>query len=297
VPASKLNEVTTSTTILHIRKAPLVLRCWPLLVLLGASMAWSQNPSRKEPIVALNRGGIPTWEIDPKFSKDTFTFVRVRYLASRGGFNVTRENRWEIDYPDAELNLGYRLQQVTSLKVSPDPKAFALTDSEIFDYPFIYIVEPGALQLSDPEVAALRRYLLNGGFLMVDDFWGERDWEVFYHEIKRVFPDRNLEELPLEHQIFHCIFPLKEKPQVPGIHNFYRARGTPSESYEGRDAAEVHYKAIFDDRRRMMAIICHNTDLGDAWEQEGENEEYFRKYAEPKSYPMTINIIYYALTH
>jgi hypothetical protein len=269
-----------------------------VLVLVTASVVVAQNRGRRELSIRPDRTGIPDWENAAKFTQDVFTFVRVRYTASRGGFGgVTRYNRWEIDYPDAELNLSYRLQQMTSLKVHPDPKALELTDKELFDYPFIYIVEPGALEFSEPEVAALRRYLLNGGFLMVDDFWGERDWEIFHHEIKRVFPDRSLEELPVEHAIFNCVFPLKEKPQVPGIHHFYRAHGTPSEAYEGRDAAEVHYKAIFDDKRRMMAIICHNTDLGDGWEREGENEEYFRKYAEPKCYPMTINIVYYALTH
>jgi hypothetical protein len=159
------------------------------------------------------------------------------------------------------------------------------------------MVEPGALEFTQDEVTALRRYLLNGGFLMADDFWGERDWDVFYREIKRAFPDREAEELPADHPIFHCVFPLKEKPQVPGIHHFYRAHGTPYESYERRDAEEVHYKAMFDDKKRMIAIFCHNTDLGDGWEREGENEEYFHKYAEPKSYPMTINIIYYAMTH
>ena len=105
------------------------------------------------------------------------------------------------------------------------------------------------------------------------------------------------EELPVDHKIFSCVFPLKQKPQVPSIHHAVAYRGTPYESYERTDAAEVHYKAIFDDKRRIMAIICHNTDLGDGWEREGEDEWYFHEYGEKKSYPMTINILFYAMTH
>ena len=248
---------------------------------------------RPEPVD--ERAGVPRWEIDPQFSQDLFTFVRVRY-PSWQSFNRVAD-AWLVDYPDSDYNLSFRLQQMTSLKVNPDPKILELTDKELFRFPFIYLIEPGAMDLTNEEIVALRRYLLNGGFLMVDDFWGVREWENFYAQIKRVFPDRELQELAIDHRIFNCVFPLKEKPQVPGIHNFRRFRGTSRESYERDDDPVVHYKALFDDKGRMMAIICHNTDLGDGWEREGEDEEYFHKYAEPKSYPMGINILFYAMTH
>ena len=92
--------------------------------------------------------------------------------------------------------------------MNPEAKHLALTDPELFDYPFIYIVEPGRLIFSDEEVEALRRYLHNGGFLMVDDFWGEEEWYNFYSQIRRVFPNRQPEELPLDHPIFHCVYDL-----------------------------------------------------------------------------------------
>ena len=149
------------------------------------------------------------------------------------------------------------------------------------------------MTLSEPEVTALRRYLLNGGFLMVDDFWGEYEWDNFYREIKRVFPDREPVELPLEHELFHCVYDLKMKPQVPSMH-FWQNTGL---TYERPDAAEVHYRAIFDDKGRMMAIICHNTDIGDAWEREGENETYFHEFSEKWSFPIGVNIVTYAMTH
>ncbi|MGH7199010.1 MAG: DUF4159 domain-containing protein, partial [Planctomycetaceae bacterium] len=165
-----------------------------------------------------------------------------------------------------------------------------------FNHPFIYLIEPGTLEFTEDEVSALRRYLLNGGFLMVDDFWGEAEWDNFYHEIRRVFPDREPLELPLEHPIFHCVYDLTEKPQVPsiGVAQWGRAEGV---TWERADAKQVHYRALFDDQGRMMAIICHNTDLGDGWEREGEDRWYFQEFSEKKSYPMGINIVFYAMTH
>jgi hypothetical protein len=155
------------------------------------------------------------------------------------------------------------------------------------------VIEPGRMTLSDPEVLCLRRYLLNGGFLMVDDFWGVNEWLNFYGEIKRVFPDREPKELSLDHEVFHCVFDLKEKPQIPSIHSWMRYGGTT----ERRDAEQAYYKGIFDDKDRMMVIICHNTDLGDGWEREAEDPEYFHQFSEKSAYPLGINIVVYAMTH
>ncbi len=247
------------------------------------------------------RHGVATWEADATFPSDVFTFVRIRYRSWDGGDGWGRGGRWSIDYPDSDLNFSFRLQQLTSLKVEPDPldKYIELTDDKLFDHPFIYIVEPGALVFTEDEVVALRKYLLNGGFLMVDDFWGEDQWQNFYREIKRVFPDREPEELPLSHPIFHIVYDLKEKPQIPSIGSAMggRSRGITWERGWGGGAREVHYKGIFDDKRRMMAIICHNTDLGDGWEREGEDPWYFHEFSEKSAYPLGINIVFYAMTH
>lgn len=265
-----------------------------ILLCLGVILVNAQRSGRgRRPI--LDRSNVPEWQVDPEFRKDVFTFVRVRY-PSGGGYGRWGGG-WRTDYPDSDLNFSLRLQQVTSLKVDPEGKILELTDKELFDYPFIYIIEPGSMQLTDEEVACLRRYLLNGGFLMVDDFWGEREWENFYNEIKRVFPEREPTELPISHPIFHCVFDLKAKPQMASINHAVSYRGTPYVSYEREDAAEVHYKSLFDDKGRMMAIICHNTDLGDGWEREGEDEWYFREFGEKMAYPMGINIVFYAMTH
>lgn len=267
-----------------------------LLALLAASSA--PQPAAGQ---ADRRAGVPTWEIHPAFRDDVFTFARVRYSSYArgewgGGFGGRRGGRWATDYPDAELNLAFRLQQMTSLRVNPDPVVVELSSREIFDHPFLYIVEAGSLVFQPDEIGNLRAHLLAGGFLMFDDFWGEEEWENVRTEILRVFPDRAIVDLPIEHPIFNCVFELKEKPQVPSIHHAVRYRGTGI-TWERDDAREVHYRAIFDDKGRMMVLICQNTDLGDGWEREGEDEWYFREFAEKRAYPMAINIIFYAMTH
>ena len=245
-----------------------------------------------------DRNGVPDWEVDPAFKKDLFTFVRIRYSSYGGRGYGRRGGDWATDYPDSDLNFSFRLQQLTSLKVDPQPKVLDLTDDALFDYPFIYMIEPGNLHFEEEEVVALRRYLENGGFMMVDDFWGDAEYDNFYDQIKRVFPDAKQEpvELDITHEIFRNVYQLKEKPQVPSIGMAMRGRNSGI-TWERGDAREVHFKAIYDNKDRMMVIICHNTDLGDGWEREGEDEWYFKEFAEKKAYPMGINIIFYAMTH
>jgi hypothetical protein len=241
------------------------------------------------------RGDVPSWEVDSKFVKDTFTFVRIQYDANPD----KRSYGWATDFRDSELNLSLRLQQLTTLKVNPEPIVLRLTDPKLFDYPFIYIIEPGGLLFRPDEVPALRRYLLRGGFLLVDDFWGKDEYDNFYNEIKRVFPDREPEEVPLEHEIFHCVYDLKEKPQLPSIHAAWQGRQTGAiwEYRQDSDTSKPDYRAIYDDAGRIMVFICHNTDLGDGWEREGEDSWYFEEFSVKKAYPMGINIVTYAMTH
>ena len=279
-------------------------RAWSFLIalLLLASLSaiglaqrgnWFRGEIRPEMV---DRNGVPVWNTDEEFKADVFTFARVRYSSYGYG---RRGGNWATDYPDSDLNFSFRLHELTSIETDPYGKILDLTDPAIFDYPFLYMIEPGRMALDDAEVRALRRYCYNGGFLMVDDFWGEEEWFGFYENIKRVFPDREPIELPITHEVFSCVYRLKEKPQVPAYNGnleYWASQGITWEDH-GPGSETVHFKGIFDDHDRMMVIICHNTDIGDGWEREGNSEWYFHNFCENKSYPMGINIVTYALTH
>lgn len=236
----------------------------------------------------------PNWTNAPGFGRDVFTFVRIRRdrdpYKSGGG--------WATDTPDSDLNLSFRLQQMTSIKVDPNGRYLRVTDPELVEYPFIYMVEPGTLTLDDEEVVALRKYLLNGGFLWVDDFWGEMEWEGMAEVLKKVFPDRDFVELPLTHQLYHCVFDITAKGQVPNVRLGVESEFDPEHrTWERPDAREVHHRAILDDKGRIMVFATHNTDNGDGWEREGESDYYFHKFSENISYPLAINVIFYVMTH
>lgn len=272
------------------------------LVVVAVGVGVAQRFGRWDDRNRDDRRGVPMWQNSSQFQHDTFTFVRIQYdtYEGRSGYRRGRwrGGNWRTDFPDSDLNFSFRLQQLTSLKVNPEPIFLRLTDERLCDYPFIYIIEPGRLLFSEPEVRALRSYLLKGGFLMVDDFWGDEQWDNFYLQMKRVFPNREPVELSLDHEIFNCVYRLKEKPQVCSIHSAMRGRewGITWEDHGG-DSQTVHYRGFFDDQGRMMAILCHNTDLGDGWEREGVSEWYFNEFAQNKAYPMGINIVVYAMTH
>lgn len=239
----------------------------------------------------------PTWPVSKELPNDVFTFARLRYNSEHRGWGRRRGGgRWTTDYPDADLNFSYRLQQLTSLQVNPKGAVVDINPEQMRHYPFIYMIEPGNISLTDEEAKVMREYMLNGGFIMVDDFWGEDEWDTFYVAVKQIFPDREPEELPLEHEIFHMVFPLKVKPQIPSV-GFAMAGRSQGITAERPDAQTPHYRAVFDDKKRIVMMICHNTDLGDGWEEEGTDPWYFREFSEKYAYPLGINIVFYALTH
>jgi len=242
-----------------------------------------------------DRSEFPIWRIEPPFQSDVFVFARIKYSSSaqgRGG------KRWDNDFPDSDWNFSYRLQELTSLKVDPNGRVLELTDPDIFNYPFLFMNGVGSLQFSLDEAIALRRHLLNGGFMMVDDFWGETEWDDVKDQMKLVFPNREPVDLPLSHELFHIVYDLKEKPQVPDIRT-WRSTGATFEVNHPLPHGDKlpHFQAYYDDQDRMVALFCHNNDLGDGWEREGAQTDYFERFSVPFSYPMGINIITYAMTH
>lgn len=250
----------------------------------------------------------PNWTNPPGFEKDVFTFVRI--IRARDPNGSPTSGNWITDFPDSDLNLSYRLQQVTSLKVDPDGRVLRLTDPALFNYPWIYMVEPGALLLHDEEVPILRRYLLNGGVLMADDFWGEWQWEGFASQIKRVLPERQYEfqDLHMDHPIFHSVFDIKvpmNQLQTPASHWVEQRRSTeftwetyhPTRDGGQEDCRDMHVRAILDDKGRILVIATHNCDNGDSWEREGEDDFFFHEFSEKRGYPLGINIVFYLMTH
>jgi hypothetical protein len=256
--------------------------------------------------IASHSTGTPNWTNAPGFDKDVFTFVRI--IRDRDPNGSWSAGSWITDFPDSDLNFSFRLQQLTSIKVNPDGRTIRLTDPDLFNYPFIYMVEPGALLLRDEEVPLLRKYFLNGGVLMADDFWGEWQWEGFANQIKRALPEGKWVELPMEHPIFHCVFDIKipkNKLQTPAMPVAVRRHSTDftwedfhrDQNGNQEDCSEMHVRAIFDAKGRIMVIATHNCDNGDAWEREGEDDWFFHNFSEKRGYPLGINIVFYLMTH
>lgn len=247
----------------------------------------------------VDRGSVPTWPLRPGFEKDVFTFARVKYSSSRA---ERSSFAWWTDYPDADLNLSYRLHQLTSVEVNPEPRIVEITDPELFDYPWTFMSGAGNIVLTDEEARTLRKYLLNGGFLMIDDFWGRREWEGVYRAMKEVLPDREPVDLPRSHPLFHCLYNLPDDLplQTPNVRAAVSNRDTGitwEDGHAGGDTQDIHFRAIFDDKGRIMVLICHNTDNGDGWEEEGSDPWYFTEYSEKRVYPLGFNIVFYIMTH
>jgi len=267
-----------------------------------AAGAVAQFRGRRRPIYGtgpVERGNIPSWPVDEKFPKDLFTFARIKYRSigwERSSY------AWFTDYPDADLNLSFRLQQLTALKVNPEPKVLEITDPALFDFPWVFMSGAGNILLDDHEAEILRTYLLHGGFMMVDDFWGQAEWDGVYRAIKKVFPDREPVDLPRSHPIFHCLFDLPDdlSLQTPNIRWAVANRQTGitwEDDHAGGNTRDVHFRALFDNTGRIMVMFCHNTDNGDGWEEESSDPWFFTEFSEKRNYPLALNIILYAMTH
>jgi Domain of unknown function (DUF4159) len=230
---------------------------------------------------------------DPRFASLEWTFARVRYdawtLPPGRRYDIFDEP-WTIDFPAAEQNLSRRVKTVTSIQVH-DPVVITIEDPNLWNYPWIYIVEPGNLRLKEAEVPILREFLLRGGTLTFDDFHGPIEWLNLERELKRVFPDRKIIEFPAEHPIFHCFYDFSSFPQTPGLGSFLQGRTWEKGGYT------AHLRGIEDDAGRAMVLINWNTDMGDGWEWSNASEfPGYVKYT-AQAYRMQINEIIYALTH
>ena len=212
-----------------------------------------------------------------------FQFARAAY----GGWGF---ESWAVDFPKADRQFLIGLRRLTILDAAEREHPVRLDDPELRRTPFLYAVEVGYMSLSEEEVLGLRRYLEAGGFLLVDDFWGTDEWQNFEYEMRRVLPDRRIEEISLDHPVFSSFYEIRELLQVPSIR--VGLRGGPT--WE-RDGYEPHSRGISDDDGRLMVLINWNSDLGDAWEW-AESPYYPLEYS-TFAYQLGINAIVYAMTH
>jgi hypothetical protein len=233
--------------------------------------------------------------------REEFHLARLLYndSAALGGFGFGRfgGGAWTTDAPEAEMHLTQGIRRLTRINTL-DPEKDEVVhpvpfDPSMFEEPFIYGVEVGRWYLDDKEAAQLRDYLLRGGFLMVDDFHGSLQWEGFMESMRRVFPDREVVEIPADHEVFHVLYDLDkqvaDKVQIYGIYALMSGR-----TYE-QDGVEPHWRGIFDDDGRLMVAINFNMDLGDAWEHADTPE-----YPQPLTalaYRFAISYALYAMTH
>jgi hypothetical protein len=249
-------------------------------------------------------GGGRFWRTPPKWATHTdfdgsFNYCRGFYTSSRredGG------SGWDTDYPGSDNNFSVRLAELTLVRVKleasgqPDYVVVRLTDPLLFHCPMLFMEDVGTIQFNDDEVESLRAYLLKGGFLTVDDFWGTSAWEQWAFEIGRVLPPSQypIVDIPNNHPIMHTLYDVKEIEQVSSIQFWTRNGGAVSE--RGSDSPYPTHRGIADKKGRLMVVMTHNTDIPDTWEREGESREYFERFS-PAGYAIGVNTVLYGVTH
>lgn len=235
-----------------------------------------------------------------------FNFIRARYSSSGGwgeayySYEGRLWQRWETDFPQADANFLFRLTELSAVRVNPTPRAVDLDLTELARFPFLYLCDVGWMELAPQELADIREYLGRGGFMWIDDFWGEAEWRNFESLMERVLPGTPWHELASGHALFEVLYPLPEGlPQVPArdffewglTHDAPQAHRQPAWGVE-----RPHARAWFDDRGRLSALATFNTDLGDGFEREAWGQEYFERFSSV-AYAMGTNIVLYNLTH
>lgn len=254
-------------------------------------------PFREYPGVEYNDFPLP-----PDYRvKTEFAFARLMYppaatarfdrSGSRHGGSGWRQgySSWTQDYPRADRHFALAVRRLTRLDIRSVEQPVDLDDGDAYDWPWLYAVRPGEWKLSDSEAEALREYLARGGFFMADDFWGTSEWAVFMESLRRVFPDRQPVDLPNSDAIFHVVYDLDDRYQVPGAWGLYSSR-----PYQN-DGSVPYWRGIYDDKGRLMVAIVVNSDLGDSWEF-ADDPQYPEKYS-ALGIRIGVNYIVYGMTH
>ena len=232
---------------------------------------------------------------DPEEASGRYPFYWTRAIYSGFGRRGSRRGgyggggSWATDFPKGDRQFLVVLQRLVQLNAYDWENAISLADPNLRRFPVVYAVEVGRMDLTEEEVEGLRSYLDAGGFLIVDDFWGQREWDNFEYNIRRVYPDRPIIDIDLDHPIYSAYYDIEEVKQVPAIGR--GVYGPTTECYGCYPAV----RGMYDDEGRLQVIINFNTDLGDAWEW-AENPSYPLEYS-TYAYEMGANMIVYAMSH
>ena len=261
--------------------------------ILAAGAIYAIQPFREYPGVEYSNFPVP-----PDFQEKTeWVFARLMYPPVNryyGGFEFLGDWRqgasnWTMDYPRSDRHFSAALRRLTRVHARSAEQPVNLDDHDVYDYPWLYGVEVGHWNLSDDQAKTFREYLLRGGFFMCDDFHGTIEWEVFTASMQRVFPDRPIVEIPSPDAIFHTIYDLDDRYQVPG------AQFLETHQLWEKDGKIPHWRGIYDDKGRLMVAICFDMDLGDSWEH-ADNPQYPEKFS-ALGIRIGVDYVIYAMTH
>jgi len=264
------------------------LGAWPVFVAGSTPDPAAKSPAVIGRWVMTNEHGEVLFKDDPKYE---FQMARLIYsenpnFARGWGFGPLR---WTTDAPDAEIHLMQGVRRLTRVYAAPEGTAISLDDDDLFNHPFLYGVEVGGWDLSNAEAARLREYLDRGGFLIVDDFHGSWEWQGFMLSMSRVYPDRPVVDIKDSDEVFHVLYDLNERPQIPGLGSVLRGV-----TYE-QDGVTPHWRGVYDDHGRLTVVINWNMDMGDAWEN--ADNPYYPQPLTGIAYRFAINYVLYAMTH
>ena len=232
-----------------------------------------------------------------------FHFIRMEYTDlpqfHRGWGRSSRDGMgsgwWLVDWPAADNHFTIGIERLTRIDTG-DPRHLRLTDPHLFDYPWIYATQTGWWGLTDAEIARLREYLLRGGYLVVDDFWGPEQWEIFRQTMDRVLPGQPIADIDESDTVMHVLYDIEEKDRtfIPGSRHLRRGPGGTVQVYQPEGTMPA-WRAINDYHGRMVVAVNFNTDVGDAWEF--ADVPYYPEPMTALAYRYGINYIVYSMTH
>jgi hypothetical protein len=206
---------------------------------------------------------------------------------------------WSTDYPGSDLNLTLRLSELTTTYVSSWSRGmegiavFRPMDPDLHQCPFLFASDAGTAGFRPEEVAVLREYFLKGGFLWVDDFWGNRALSHFMGEMAKILPEYPPFELPMDHPLYSVVYRIPKIPQITAL-QFWSPGASTSE--RGAESAIPRIYAIVGEQDRILVLMSHNTDLADGWERDGDSQGFFQQFS-PDAYAIGVNVAVWVMTH